>query len=253
MRLIDYIEESREVVGKLPFDLDLFTQYAKCRIFGSSNSDPFYEMFGIIKRSFTNNAVVWDCLNGYIDVLGKLKHIRQSDIENLYHALEQTPLDRLDRLRGAGMQGVVLDFDDKRVVKIYYKPMDDMDYRFYRSCMKNEYKTLPRVYKLGAQYVVMEKLDTDTKAIETFYKKFTRTRVYKGKTVEEWCLIGEEPEGVSQDIIDLYNWGITCINEYASLGEDYADSIRTSTIMPGDFSIKNIGRRSNGDIVWFDV
>ena len=185
MRLIDYIEESREVVGKLPFDLDLFTQYAKCRIFGSSNSDPFYEMFGIIKRSFTNNNAVWDCLNGYIDTLGKLKHIRQSDLENLYHALEKTPLDRLDRLRGAGMQGVVLDFDDKRVVKIFYKPMDDIDYRFYRSCMKNEYKTLPRVYKLGAQYVVMEKLDTDTKAIETFYKKFTRTRVYKGKTVEE--------------------------------------------------------------------
>ena len=112
MRLIDYIEESREVVGKLPFDLDLFTQYAKCRVFGL-DSDPFYEMFGIIKRSFTNNTVVWDCLNGYIDTLGKLKHIRQSDIKNLYHALEKTPLDRLDRLRGAGMQGVVLDFDDK--------------------------------------------------------------------------------------------------------------------------------------------
>ena len=66
-------------------------------------------------------------------------------------------------------------------------------------------------------------------------------------------MIGEEPEGVGQDIIDLYNWGITCIDEYASLGEDYANSVRNSTIMPGDFNLKNIGRRSNGDIVWFDV
>ena len=89
MRLIDYIEESREVVGKLPFDLDLFTQYAKCRIFGSSNSDPFYEMFGVIKRSFTNNTAVWDCLNGYIDTLGKLKHIRQSDIKSFCRILRE--------------------------------------------------------------------------------------------------------------------------------------------------------------------
>ena len=135
----------------------------------------------------------------------------------------------IDKFIGAGMEGFVIDVHDQ-VVKVFYKPMNASNKKFYELCKTKKYSVLPKVTHLSSRTVSMEKLDVTkdsvrvNKSITDFCnlmmdKNYKTTDKKALKAFEEMTLVAEEL-GVKMYVFDAHIW--------------------------------NVGLRGNGDVVLFD-
>ena len=216
---------------------------------GWDSEDEFVkEIDDRIKKQYGYNA--WKTFNGWVE-----GSWYGSDLDVLYDILCNVPLKRLDKMLGAGSNGIVIDCGDK-VIKWFHKntPPIGEDERFYNWCLAHpKSKIFPVVYKIGKNYVVMEKLKTGTVRCK-FYDKYLgfngeKIEINRVKKSLDYWIYENDPKVeaiLKKDIKiwEVYSWGkkaLKCLKE--ATGFDKFSDLR----------LPNIGERKNGEIVWFDI
>lgn len=247
--LISYIKESRLRIGRLPFSFEDFKEFiTKCILDNEFDDAPIWNK---IKNSIIQsyNEMTWNMFKGWCESVYEFHGGRNSKIslEQLYDELSQIPLDRVTRGLGAGSNGVVWEIDKDKVIKLFYGDhIKQQDKIFIDYCYKHPSKVFPRIYKIGDNWVVMEKLKTFTPKLKKWFE-YIDDKKFGGKTIYQWV----NEKGVDINIFDdfgkdVYNWCIECKEEMKNIKSSYVS-------WPGDLFIKNCGERDNGEIVFFDV
>lgn len=78
----------------------------------------------------------------------------------------------LSKVINSGYQGIVFDLGDK-VLKYFPKGFRDNDLKFFRYCQEVNPVVFPNIYRIGKDYVVLEKLNTNIGEInKTDYNHF---------------------------------------------------------------------------------
>lgn len=239
--LEQYILEERQVIGLLPFDVKLFTNFINDAIIDANYDDSEYwdYMKDIIERHYLNT---WNIFYSWCESIMELNITP----EEFYEKLKLIPLDRINRVLGAGSNGIVLDMGD-RVIKIYYsKSIKKIDKPFYDWCKTHNSKVFPKVYKMGRNWITMEKLNVNTKRVKDFYNMIDNS-IIDGKSIYNWVKESNiDRSKFSKKELEVLDWCITCKNEMCE--------IKSASIeWPGDLRLSNIGERKNGEIVFFDI
>lgn len=146
---------------------------------------------------------------------------------------------------GVGSFGVVLPQGPGKVEKIGYSPFHPQEIKFYKYLLRNPLPVFPKIYSLGKDRVVMERIETGTQEIKVLREYISRyiekdttdlLPVYKPRWKEIIRDLGEDHWFVNflRDIED----GLQKIYEYKTIG---------------DLSPLNVGqRKKTGEFVYFD-
>jgi len=247
--LLSYIKESRSRIGRPPFSFDDFKEFiTKCILDNEFDDAPIWNK---IKDSIIQsyNEMTWDMFKGWCESVYEFHGGRNSKIslKQFYDELSQIPLDRVTRGMGAGSNGVVWEIDKDKVIKLFYGDhIKQQDKIFIDYCYKHPSKVFPKIYKIGDNWVVMEKLKTFTPKLKKWFE-YIDDKKFDGKTIFHWV----DEKNVDVNIFDdfgrdVYSWCIECKNEIKNIKSPYV-------AWPGDLFIKNCGERDNGEIVFFDV
>lgn len=242
--LFQYITENR--VEKLPFTREEFKRY--CPNSWDDEDEFVKEIDDRIKNQYGYNA--WKTFNGWVE-----GSWHGSDLDILYDILCNVPLKRLDKMLGAGSNGIVIDVGN-RVIKWFHKntPLKGEDEKFYEWCLNHPRSVVfPVVYRMGKNYVVMEKLKTDTTRCK-FYDRYLGWNGEKvevnGKkdTLDHWIYKNDPKveEVLKKDfkIWEVYQWGKKAL-KYLNEATGFTEF--------SDLRLANLGERKNGEIVWFDI
>lgn len=242
--LNQYIFESRETIGQLPFSFELFDKFIKDAIIDAEydNSEYWDPMEEIVKRY---NPNLWNSFYSWCESIMELK----ISTKEFYEKIKQIPISRINRVLGAGSDGVVLDMDDK-VLKIYYsKTIKRPDYDFYSWCKDNKSKVFPKIYKMGKNWVLMEKLKIKTKDTKALLDTIDDSTPINGKTLWDWIKLDEEEVDLTifnDKQLEAFNWAQNCKKDMKKMNH-------RGIGWPGDLQINNIGQRKTGEIIFFDI
>lgn len=254
---LEEIFEAQERLGKLPFSRQEFKDFINATKDYDDEADIYNEIKDRVTAAY--GAKVWNGFKGWTE--GSWYNTNPDD---LYDLLEQLPKNRLDRVLGAGSYGAAIEFGDK-VIKWFHKntPMENRDKKFYEYCLKHKTKVFPVVYKVGKNYVIMEKLQTNTPKCKLYdqwigfspdYKTTLKPKELKGKAADlEFCVKNYEKYSSQIDaylskagaqVNEIFTWLMEVRDEYWKIfpGDGF-----------GDLREANLGERKNGDIVWFDI
>lgn len=244
--LFDFISEARETVGKLPFSLDDFKQFLAA-VADYDDESAIYKQFEEIVTS-TYGKKVWNGFKGWCE--GSQYNSEASD---LYDILCKLPKNRLERILGAGSFGAAVELSNGMVCKVYHKntPMEKTERKFFEYCAKHGTEKgcpFPRVIRLGSNFVVMEKLKTDTAKCKMYdkYLGFNGEDV-DGKTVEQHAkdyIKNKVQPNLDGDAKECFEWAVSALTHLKkAVGWDAFSDMR----------LANIGERADGTIVWFDI
>ena len=242
--LINILEE-RMRVGSLPFTREEFKKYAP-----DSWDDDIEFIKEIDKRIEKQyGKAVLNTFRGWVE-----GSWYDSDLDILYDVLQNVPLNRLNKMLGAGSNGIVIEANDK-IIKWFHKntPMTSEDRKFYEYCMSRPTKVFPIVYKLGKNFVVMEKLRTGTpkcklydsylgfdgKKIDVNGKQITLDKIIYNPTSDALNVLKKDKEAWK-----IFQWGSEAI-KHLEKAVGFTEF--------SDLRLANIGERKNGEIVWFDI
>lgn len=242
--LKDYILEERARVGTLLIPIELFEPFIKDAILDWCYDDS--EWWEPMEQLVTKNygEKVWNWFHSWCECYREIKD--KVTIEEFYQSLKKVPLDRFNRVLGAGSYGVVLDLDSDKVIKIFYKnEIPSEEGSFIKWCHKNNSKVFPKIYKIGKNWCVMEKLNIRTKKC-CDYMKVINSKPNGYSFMRD---IGvKKPDFSKFDDLqkEVYDWCFRAYSEMKDSGVRYMK-------WPGDLSLNNIGERDNGEVVFFDV
>lgn len=260
MKTLYQILEARTRIQDLPFTREEFKRYCPD---GWDFEDEFIkEIDDRIKAKFGYKA--WQTFNGWVE-----GNWYKADLDVLYDVLLNVPMSRLDKMLGAGSYGIVIDCGD-RVIKWFHKntPMTESDKRFYEYCMKHpESKVFPIVYKIGPNYVVLEKLETDTPKCKKYSEWLGWSPKHKvpiklpkvssdgdGTTMEK-CIWNYEKhkakidkvvkKELPRDAQEIFQWGLEAYKHLQQVEPGVSNFV--------DLRLPNLGERKNKEVVWFDI
>lgn len=262
------IFEARERLGWLPMTDDEIAELAEaCAEFAEDN-EAYMKAEGLVTSEYGQG--VWDSLKGW------LEHAYfNGSTEQIIQTLKATPLDRLARMIGAGSFGAVLDYDRDKVIKWFHSRdgIDADDMKFYNECKKEGGKgsPLPQIYRIGRNYVVMEKLLTMTPKCKMYARIFDDRkydvssgrwwmsniinhkyaddlyRRYDHMSKEEADRDFEDLHGIASSdrkVAEVLEWYMKMHDILAGIGIGF----------PSDIRLMNIGERpSTHEIVAFDI
>ena len=240
--LYDCLLETRETV-KMHIPFDLFDSFMRDAIIDMNYDDS--EWWKPMRELVTDlyGAKVWRWFYGFCESYLQVKS--EMSIEQFYDNIKRVPLDRFERVIGAGSEGIVLDVNDDKVIKISYsKTFGKTEAKFYEYCSKHKSNVFPVIYKLGKNWCVMEKLEPHTKKCNDYIKTI-EDRTTGFRFISDICKgILPDTSTFSDIQKEVYDW---CIAVKTEMEDNKISEY------PGDLGINNIGERSNGDIVFFDI
>lgn len=207
---------------------DVFAEFVESvRLFRTDN--PMYnEVRQLICHEY--GRCVWQAIKGYIEATS-------CDADRIWEQLGKYPARHIAKIAGGGNSALVYTSGDK-VIKMFYAPMSDRERRFYEYCMRNKHRFLPRVYRIGLNYVVMERLETFTSEC----RRYDRVTFHEGFPV--MYRVVQDMKPYTGPDHDIYGWNIEVSQILAGLGMYY----------PGDIRLANLGERpGTKEIVCFDV
>lgn len=79
------------------------------------------------------------------------------DTDKIYNEMLSLKDSSIAKIIGSGYQGIVFNLGDK-VLKYFPQGFRKNDITFYTYCRNNSVKCFPKVYRIGKNYVVIEKL-----------------------------------------------------------------------------------------------
>ena len=247
--LSEYINENRLRVGTLPFTFEQFERFVKECILDNEFDDTLIwdEMKDLIIKKY--NEKTWEMFKGWCESVYEFHNGRNSKIslKQFYDELSLIPLDRVMRGLGAGSNGVVWEVSKDKVIKLFYNDhIKQQDKIFLEYCLNHQTKVFPEIYKIGDNWVMMEKLKTFTPKLKKWFE-YIDDKKFEGKTIYDWTIEKNVDESIFDDFgKDVYKWCKMCQEEFKHINSPYVT-------WPGDLFLKNCGERNNGDIVFFDI
>lgn len=261
-----YVNETRERVGeKFPLSLDEFVEFVGLVADGKDD----YTEYKRVEKLITDLAgyKVWRTLLGWLQ--GNAWCV---DPETLYKQIQNIPLERVERLLGAGSFISTVKLDDDRVIKWFHEGqkenIEENDWKFYRYCLRRRSKYFPRVYKITDRYLIQEAVEADTKKCKDLYDLIMKADVfddvvkkYRGRRSSSmfwiaWILTkGEEtiPDTVLRSIVMCETYMDRKTHEawewiHGAMREGMKNGFDVSDVKP-----MNMGERKNGSIVLLDI
>ena len=113
-QLIEYIREARETI-KVKIPWELFENFMKDAIIDMEYDDSKYwePMRELVTKEYSEK--VWRWFYGWCE--GYMQIMKNTTIKDFYNLMKIVPLDRFNRVLGAGSEGRVLDLHDDKVIK----------------------------------------------------------------------------------------------------------------------------------------
>lgn len=246
--LITYIKEARETVGKLPFTLDQFRVFlTKLEDFDDGTPE-WKTIEDAVTKAYGEK--VW---RGFVGWCEGTQY--GSEAEDMYRILQNMPKNRISRVLGAGSYGAAIELSNGLVCKLFHKnrDMEPTDREFFEYCMTHETNVFPTVHKLGAKYVIMDKLKMNTPKCKLWdkYLGFNGVKV-EGATIEQIAKlvirkdkkVGEIVSKLDKEQKEILDWAIDALTHLENaVGWDSFSDMR----------LANIGERNDGAIIWFDI
>lgn len=232
--LKDILLESRLVLGELPFSVEQLINFMKM-VYEEGywdDCDEWVEMEKLINLHYDEK--VWNCFKSFTE--GWFYNTKGT-YEELYKYLEQLPLDRFKRIVGGGSEGILLELDDKKLLKIFYQ-LDIPKFSKLMIPLNKESKYFPKIYKLGSNWFVIEKLQVHTQKCKNYINIIDEYGWIISNNLKD-----QDISNLNKLEKEVYEWCVECSKIMIS----------NKIGWPSDLCINNIGERSNGDIVFFDV
>lgn len=239
--LYNYIVEGRKI-SELGIGFDLFKSYINSYIMGDE-LDSMKEIEDIVKETTSHYKSVMKSLKEFsyffVRVINDCGIFDFDDniLMMLYTKISSMPLNKVDKILGAGEEGMVVELKDK-VIKLFYKEQIPNNIKnFFKACKERKYDIFPVVYRIGKGYVVMEKLRMNTPKCQRY------------------------DEIIDKIYYDVYD-GNYNINDYSKETQEvilWLENIRkaikdvTDFNDFGDLNCNNFGEREDGTIVYFDI
>lgn len=233
--LQQYILE-RQTIGKLPFTVDQLEQFISDVLNFEDDSDTYINMKETIISQY--GKPVFDMFCSFLSGYNYLKKYFKGTTD-LYKFLQKLSANLVKKTIGSGSYGMVFELGSGYIMKIAYcETLHPSDKAFYEYCLSHkQIKCLPKIMHMGKNWVVMEKLNIHTKKSDLWGNYIDD---HYNQTPDKYT---DAPEGLkewAQEVSNIMNE--LNINQYKG-AEFY---------WPGDINARNIGERSNGDIVVFD-
>jgi hypothetical protein len=234
----------------LPFTYKQFKDYISSICNHDNESDICQEIENIIKDSYNEN--VWIAFKEYIN-----SNVYNSTIDTLYNNIIKFPEKRINQIIGAGLNGFVIDMNDK-VCKIFYNPIPQLEINFYNYCKSHKSNIFPYVYHQYKNLVILEKLNmyTDKCILYDSYITYLPKNTINGISMEDLILDSRKicNKQKYKNIIDNLNYEQMCVFNWGYMVLDYLkDAIDDDTSFY-DIRLSNIGERINtGEIIFFDI
>lgn len=236
-----YITERSYINNIIPYDL--FENFMKDAIIEMNYDDSKYwhQMKQFISDNYDKRT--WRWFYGWCESYLSLKN---TSIKDFYDKISKTPVSRYNRVLGAGSNGIVLSFENDKIIKIFYgDTIKKIDKPFIDWCNKNDSKVFPKVYKVGKNWCVMEKLKVLTPKCKKYMDIIDNCK--KIKFISDIIKRKEVDTSIfTEDELEVYNWCIKVRDTMELINSRYIE-------YPGDLVINNIGERDNGDVVFFDI
>lgn len=188
------------------------------------------------------------------------KEMSEQCKKELYSVVMTLNTNKIEKCLGIGSDGIVF-VCGNFIIKLFYKPISEQYKIFLENCKENDYSTLPKIYRVGVQYYVMESLEMETENCEYIYESmktcFNFSKLlYKLDTGEyeedEDRNMTDDDEIEDIDTITdpfVIDWCEQFISEAKDSGL-YKYIKQDWNLL--DFHLGNLGERDNGDIVFFD-
>lgn len=247
-QLREYIIE-KQLVGPLPFSFELFEKFINnCILNGEFDDNPVWsDMEKLITSQY--DETTWMMFKGWCESVYEFHGGRNSkiSIKQFYDELSLIPMDRIKNGVGAGSYGVAWTIGRDKVIKLYYSDhIKHQDKIFIDYCYKNKSKVFPKIYKIGKNWIILEKLKTFTPKLKQWFE-YLEEKKFNGKTIYNWSMEKNVDKSIFDDFgRDVYDWCKQCQAEFNNINSRYVT-------WPGDLFLKNCGERDNGDIIFFDV
>ena len=239
--LYEYILET--AIGNLGITFDEFYDFVQGKgTVGVVKS--IQKRFGS-KKGYKYVDLLDDHISNFISDLQKMNvEADELMIRFLYDQLCNIPSSKFDKLISFGEDGIAYGVNDK-VIKCFKRgniPAHLL--KFYELCKTDKYDVLPRVYRIGKGYVVMERLSVRTKKcvdiIHTLHKDAGDDTLYH--LIQDNKLEGVKLNRKQQEAVDFMRDIRKPLDELGYEPKDY-----------GDLHSDNLGERADGTIVYFDI
>lgn len=173
----------------------------------------------------------------------------KAGVEKFIQFITSQPLARVEKILGVGSEGMVIELDKNKVIKILFDTDFMNSNESVLSTMRNmvckHFETLPRIHKVTKHYIIRENVTPNTKRVNDFYS-ISQTKVFESLTLEQ-CVARHLEAGLNltPEQKDVKNWLVICREELTSIGHKIELNF-------GDFRPANLGETKDGRIVYFD-
>lgn len=251
--LNDFITDNNDVIGCLPISFDEYIYFLfpgnltgnnynydkekHCLLFQKVVNYFSYKAANLIHKS--GIAFSFEKATKKQLFINPLNHI--DAIKYSYNKVCSLPKQILSKIVGAGFTGLVLKYDNDRVIKILYNNICDKEYLFYKYQINNNLSIFPHVYFFNDNTIIMEKLITESEKLSLFKEYIERYVQMNFLEDISYRTLNTELESLPQDFRFFINDIRTALNDIYDIN------------CIGDLKIDNIGIRPvSNEIVIFD-
>lgn len=244
----DFLFE-RNYIGDLPFTFEDLCDFI--RNIWDDESESYIKMQQCITDNYGERA--WSGFHGWIESKSNI------DPMSLYIKLQKFPADRLPRILGSGSYGSVFTIGNDKIIKWFNLPPEKNDIIFYKYCLNNKSKYFPKIYKYNDKYCIMEKLKDNTQKCKLYSKTINKYFKINGKNTSIWDIVNQIMKGekiTKKDQIEIDKYIKNLSSDDKVIYEWFYNAMqeaRDNGFIAVDMKSSNIGERSDGDIVWFDI
>lgn len=262
--LKEYVIETllKDKFKMIPFDL--FERYINNAVIDGQYDDceEYYEVLQVFVDNFgstPDSLKYFKCFVAWCEQFFSMG----VSIKEFYDMFGRLKWENMSRLVGAGSYGAVFGKDNDKVIKMFFQGMTKKDKEFYSICKNHpEIKVFPTVYAIGNNWVMMERLDVDSKKVNKYNEYIFRLRdaekhLFDGHVISDYISHIAKKEPIPPKFLselrkdktatEIWKW----IEEVNKVCRKYLSSELQMNWL--DWHPGNFGQRKNGDIVFFDV
>lgn len=259
--LYEYILEAREYFSPdIPFET---VDYVFRTYFANNEPDDHdVDIYNELKQWLPKNIdrdVLIGILGTYWYSKTGMNHTYSKEgVEKFIKFVTSQPLSRIEKILGAGSEGMVFNLGGGRVLKLLFDTdfMGDNERVLMemKKAVGKKFETLPTVYKVTKNFIIREDCKPGTARVKKFYEVCTSHPGGKALSIECMVAQGREDEirGLpdnTKEQEDAIEWLLICKEELKSIGYDIRWMCAGTF---GDFRPANLGETKDGRIVYFD-
>ncbi len=260
--LLDYIFEAREYFNpNIPFEVidNVFKIY-----FAPDDAEPddhevdiYNELKQWLPKNINSSILLGILMVYWYSENGMKNHYSKDGVERFVKFITSQPISRVEKIIGAGSEGLVIQIGNGKVMKILF----DTDFmssnkrtlETMKRMIGKHFETLPDIYKVTGNYVIREDVKPATAKCREYFR--IATTKYSGLedvggTMERGFARGKIYDvniavPKTKEIQEVRKWLLKLRNELYTIGMEIKNNY-------GDFKPANLGETKDGRVVYFD-